>query len=83
MIEIKWLKWFFVSCLFSIIFVAVVNYTVDPFQQFRIADKGRIKFENSRYLSSGLTKNYKLNSVVVGTSMTENFLINEVEDMLC
>ncbi|WP_069638175.1 hypothetical protein [Campylobacter pinnipediorum] len=82
MSEIKWLKWFFVSCLFCIIFVAVVNYTVDPFQQFRIADKGRIKFENSRYLSSGLTKNYKLNSVVVGTSMTENFLINEVQDIL-
>ncbi|OPA72651.1 hypothetical protein BB381_05515 [Campylobacter pinnipediorum subsp. caledonicus] len=80
--EIKWLKWFFVSCLFSIIFVAFVNYTVDPFQQFRISNFYDIKFEEQRYLNAGLAKNYKINSVALGTSMTENFLINEIEEKL-
>ncbi|AQW85122.1 hypothetical protein CPIN17262_1457 [Campylobacter pinnipediorum subsp. pinnipediorum] len=82
MSEIKWLKWFFISCLFSIIFVAFVNYTIDPFQQFRITSFYDIKFEEQRYLNAGLAKNYEINSVVIGTSMTENFLINEIEEKL-
>ncbi|WP_069638172.1 hypothetical protein [Campylobacter pinnipediorum] len=80
--EAKWIKIFFIFTIIICFMVSFANYIVDPFQQFRITSFYDIKFEEQRYLNAGLAKNYEINSVVIGTSMTENFLINEIEEKL-
>ncbi|TCL00060.1 hypothetical protein EDC19_0041 [Natranaerovirga hydrolytica] len=50
------------------------NYIVDPYQYFRqptIYEVGY--FNNQRFQNPGLARNYTYDSVIIGTSMTENY----------
>ncbi len=63
--------------------VGLFNYIVDPYQQYRKATFYPILFKkNQRYINPGLAKTYDYNSVLVGSSMTENFIISEIENSL-
>lgn len=80
--EKKWIVIFFIICFFSIIFVGVINFVIDPFHQYKIDTSKPIAFTNERYQNAGLAKNLKYDSIILGTSMTENFVLNEVENYL-
>jgi hypothetical protein len=55
---------------------------MDPYQQYRKASFYKVPFENERELNSGLAKNFDYDSVVIGTSMMENFNIDDLHNIL-
>lgn len=55
--------------------IGLISYIVDPFFQFR-AKPGTRYFLNPRFITGGLAKNYDYNTVVLGSSMTQNFNLN-------
>ena len=80
-----WIKLFFISSAISVILVGLINYIIDPFQIYRKLTLypfwyGGIKQE--RFHIAGLAKNYKYDSIVIGNSMTENFLISDVNKLV-
>jgi hypothetical protein len=63
--------------------VGIFNYIVDPSQQYRKATLYPMYFKkNQRYILPGMAKNYDYESIVIGSSMTENFIIDQVESIL-
>lgn len=80
----KWIKLLILILILNIIIVASVNYLVDPFQLYRVKTFYPVSFDikDQRYKNAGFSKNYDFNSLILGTSMTENFVINEVEEIL-
>ena len=76
------LVWFSVACFF-LLFAGLFNYAVDPYQQYRRATFYPVLFEkNHRYINPGLAKTYDYQSIIIGSSMTQNFIIGEVEKKL-
>jgi hypothetical protein len=75
----KFLKVVFALLVFGILSIGGVNYIVDPFQQYRVKTFYPIAFTNQRYQNAGLSKNFEYDSLILGTSMTENFILDEVE----
>jgi len=77
----KWIYlWFYLSS--SLIVIAIFNYIVDPYQQFRKASFYKLPYENGRELNAGLAKNYTFDSVIIGTSMMENFNLEDTKRFL-
>ena len=76
---------FFSILVFIIGSIGLINYIMDPFQIFRKHDHG---FDsNQRYQNVGLINSYLnssdgYNSIIIGTSVTENFIPSEVENLL-
>lgn len=73
--------------VFSIVFILLVLtattvFLIDPLQHYRKAKFYKIYSFEERYLSWGLLKNYNYDSILVGTSMTENFRKNYVDNDL-
>jgi len=59
------------------------NFIVDPFQHYRKAHLYSFDYSlNQKYLNIGLAKNYTFDSVIIGTSMTENFTIDKTKIIL-
>ncbi|WP_297576415.1 hypothetical protein [uncultured Campylobacter sp.] len=79
----KYKIWTFIFILLSflaIFFVAIFNYIVDPHYQFRMAKiYGVYWADNGRMKGSGIVKNYKHNSLIVGSSMSKDFLYSDLE----
>lgn len=48
-----------------------------PFQQYRKAQFYRPFYDNERYLNPRLAKTYDYKQVIVGSSMTENFILSD------
>lgn len=63
-------------------FLGIFNYMIDPFQQYRVKTFYPIVFFDERYQNAGFLKNFDYDSIILGTSMTENFLIKEIEKKL-
>lgn len=67
--------------VFSIVFlvalmcIGLISYIVDPFFQFRAKPDTRY-FLNPRFVTGGLAKSYDYNTVVLGSSMVQNYNLN-------
>lgn len=60
--------------------VCVLNYIVDPLQYYRQASwYAPIFSEEQRYQNPGLARNWEYNTIILGTSMTENFVPSHVD----
>jgi len=77
-----WTKYLVLIFLFVNISVVLINYIIDPYQQYRRATLYTFTVQDQRYLNAGLAKNYDYDSIVVGSSMTENFYSNDVNNIL-
>lgn len=81
-------KTWFISLLIGIVTltsaVGLVNFVVDPWQQYRKTVLYPVAFKNpyERSLNAGLAKHFPYRSMVIGTSMTENFLISDVARLM-
>jgi len=66
------------------VFIGLINYIVDPFQQYRVNTFYPISYDGDkqRYKNGGFAKNFSYDSLILGTSMTENFILDEVEEKL-
>ena len=68
----KWIIIFISTLLVFALLVGVIAYLVDPFYQFRYGN--RTYFNNSaKFPGPGLVKNYEYDTLILGSSMTQNF----------
>ena len=61
--------------LVLILSMILLNFIIDPFQQYRIPrfyKIGNLR-EEERYLNAGLLRNTKYDSILIGSSITRNF----------
>ncbi|HZG14591.1 MAG TPA: hypothetical protein VE710_06170 [Candidatus Bathyarchaeia archaeon] len=59
-----------------------INFAVDPLQYYRKADYPPSFSTQQRYQNPGLARNYDYDTIIIGTSMTENFLPSSVDKKL-
>ena len=62
---------FFLGVASLLLIIAATTYLVDPFFQYRIRDNQYIL--NPIYVNPGLTKNMDYNTVIIGSSMVQNY----------
>ena len=67
----KWIIRFFCVVLAILTLLSTIAFIVDPFMQFRVKDNAYML--TGRYVSSGLIKNYDYDTLMIGSSMTQNF----------
>ncbi|MFZ9659134.1 MAG: hypothetical protein ACO29X_01110 [Arcobacteraceae bacterium] len=71
------LTFIFIAC------VAVFNFIIDPFQQYRQPTLYKTFYGgNQRALNTGLSKHHDYQSIIIGSSMTENFLISKSNEII-
>jgi len=80
----NWIKKLFLLVLFFVLLLGLINYIVDPFQQYRVETFYKKSYEShdARYRNGGFAKHFEYDSVILGTSMTENFTLSKVEKIL-
>lgn len=67
----KWIALFAALSLLLLGIFGAVTYIVDPYFQYRIKDNS-YKL-NGWYVGAGLIKNYDYDTLIIGSSMTQNF----------
>lgn len=68
----KWLLTFLSIFLTAVFLVGLTAYWIDPFYQFRYEE--RTYFNNTaKFPGPGLVKNYEYDTLILGSSMTQNF----------
>jgi len=70
------------TSIFCLIIVALTNFFIDPFQHYRKSNWYSIVYTNELYLNPGIAKNFNYDSIVLGTSMTENFVLSDINETL-
>ena len=77
-----WVRLFMMISFWAFASIGISNFIVDPHQQYRISTFYPVHFHNQRYQNAGFAKNFQYDSALVGTSMSENFILSEVETLL-
>lgn len=80
----KWLIVWIFSTVTFVLLIGIFNFVTDPFQQYHRSAQHTAYFdtEKERYLNPGLAKNYPYDSILIGSSMTENFLISDLKTVM-
>lgn len=78
----KNLKYFGLGILISSCTLIAINLIIDPFQIYKKATFHRTLFMKGFYLNAGLIKQYDYDSVSIGSSMTQNFKIEDLKEQL-
>ncbi len=60
--------------------IMLVNYVVDPLQQYRKAPFYRTYYHKPLYLNPGLARTHDYDTVIIGSSMIQNFRCSQVEE---
>ena len=68
----RWIALFFVILLMLAVVFSLVAGTQDPFIQYGYDVRKRF-WGNSMYLNPGIAKNYDYDTVIIGSSMAQNF----------
>ena len=69
--------------LITVIPCMVLNFIVDPLQFYRKSFYfNNVLYLYQRYQNPGLARNYGYDTVIIGTSMTENFLPRDTKSIL-
>lgn len=76
----KWSVEFFGVIFSLLIFFSLIVYDIDPFFQFRVKDNSYMLSE--WFVSGGLIENYDYDTLVIGSSMTQNFDMDKFRDEL-
>jgi len=66
--------------LAALVIIAAIAFIIDPFMQYRVSDYKY--FLKSRYVNAGIIKNYPYDTVVIGSSMMQNFNMQSFRDKL-
>lgn len=78
----QWIIKFFIITFFFLLLMGIVNFIIDPMQHYRKAQFYKPRYVNERYLNPGLAKNYDYKQVIIGSSMTENFILSDATSIL-
>ena len=81
----KWFMNVIVSVWLLMLTIVLFNYYIDPYQiygkhKFGFIEKAR--YQNAGLINSYLNSNDNYDSVIIGTSMTQNFIPKDVENIL-
>lgn len=68
----KFLETFAISAIVILLGIGFIGYIIDPFFQFRVNTNSRYIL-NPRLVNGGLAKNYNYNTVLLGSSMVQNY----------
>lgn len=77
-----WIKKYLIYTSILVFLISIFNYVMDPFQQYRKTTLYPVTYAKARFLNPGLAKNYDYDSVIIGSSMTQNFILPEVSEIL-
>lgn len=83
MLNKKWSLYVLLTSLVILFSIALFNYFIDPYQIYKKHSKGFLT--NDRYQTAGLINSYLENSneydcVIIGTSMTQNFMPKDIQN---
>jgi len=80
----QWIIKLFLLTFSLVTIFGLVNIIVDPFLQYHkpFFYKKIFTSEEQRYLNAGIIKNYEFDSVLIGSSITENFLLKDMNNFL-
>ena len=67
----KWIRSFFCLVLAAMALLCAAAWAVDPYMQFRVRDNACLL--SARFVDAGLIANYDYDTLIVGSSMTQNF----------
>nr|WP_315101013.1 hypothetical protein [uncultured Catonella sp.] len=76
----KWIKVFVIGLSLFILIVSIIVYIIDPYFQYRVKDNQY--FLSGRFVSAGLLKNYNYDTLIAGSSMTQNFKMDKFREKL-
>lgn len=76
----KFIATFTITTLILLLCIGFISFVVDPFFQFRAKPDTRY-FLNPRFVTGGLAKNYDYNTVILGSSMAQNYNLNILRNM--
>ncbi|MBW4840414.1 MAG: copper amine oxidase N-terminal domain-containing protein [Paenibacillaceae bacterium] len=80
--NIRFVIWFMAFVLLFTVLVGSFVYAVDPLQLYRKASYSPLFTKQQRYQNPGLAKSYAYDTIILGSSMTENFVPSEVGELL-
>ncbi len=70
---------FLIFCIALFFVIGCLNYIIDPLQFYRQAQLYKPRYSREqRYQNPGLARNYDYDTIIVGTSLTENFLASSL-----
>lgn len=78
----KWVYKFIKIFSFLSLSIIIINYLVDPFAHYRISSWYKITSKKQREVTPGLAKNAVYETVVLGSSMAENFKPSYIDKTL-
>ncbi len=76
----KWNISVLLACVLLLVLFALPTVVIDPYFHFH-APYASYFLKNERYQNDGIVKHFSYNTLVTGTSMTENFKTSEVDDI--
>ena len=77
----KWILTTFTIIICLLILLSLITYILDPLYQYHYSYDDNY-FLTPRYSSAGLIKNYEYDSVVIGSSMTQNFDLQDFKEQM-
>ena len=68
--------------LSALLIVGTINFVIDPLFQYHKPWFGlKANVINERYQNAGIAKNFDFKNVIIGNSMSENFIVSDVEEL--
>lgn len=68
--------------LSALLIVGTTNFAIDPLFQYHKPWFGlEANVINERYQNAGIAKNFEFKNVIIGNSMSENFIVSDVEKL--
>lgn len=68
--------------LCSLLIMGTINFAIDPLFQYHKPWFGlEANVINERYQNAGIAKNFDFKNVIIGNSMSENFIVSDVENV--
>ncbi len=77
----KWILTTFTISICLLLILSLITYIFDPLYQYHYSADDNY-FLAPRYSSAGLIKNYEYDSVVMGSSMTQNFDLQDFKNQM-
>lgn len=74
----KWVRTTITCTVLLSTLIILFNFTIDPMWFYRSNHDKSIYWSEQRWQMPGLAKNFEYNTVILGTSMTENFVPSKV-----
>lgn len=76
----NWLKKLFILISIILVLLMATAYIIDPYLYYRVTDNKYML--NSRFVNKGIIENYNYDTVIIGSSMIQNFNMQSFRDKL-